>query len=366
MPLIPEPRRKLTIWAALLGSLALFFLGSAFVPVEGQVKGFCLLEPARQWTLTERRVGSYESRTDDNLTGRILDYRLHQFDRPAVLDLGLGGDSMENDQVDAGQVVAQMSSSELELDLAERSTALEQARGRLAALRAGAKPAALTHAQLQARRAAAELEAMEIRYDRQKALFERGGISDEDWESTRANRDLLELDLQLAHAELAILESGDNPAEVQAAEETLRALEREHAAVSGMRDALAIHSPIAGILDMNPSTGVLASVSSVDSLVISVMLPQHRASELASGQALQALIPGLGEELFTGRLIRIEQEVLATERGPFIRAVGVIPNPEGMLEIGMQGRARISVGRSTLLKRFQRGLRALFFQELGP
>jgi len=356
----------LTIWAAIIGSVALFFLGSAFVPVEGQVKGFCLLEPARRWTLTERRVGSYESRTDDNLSGRILDYRLHQFDRPAVLDLGLGGAGAPSDAVLAGQVVAQMNSSELDLERAERSTALEEARGRLAALKAGAKPAALTHAQLQARRAAAELEAMKTRYDRQEALFERGGISAEDWESTRAERDLLELDLQLANAELAILESGDSPEQIRAAEESLRALEREHAAVSEMRAALAIRSPIAGVLDMNPSTGVLASVSSVDSLVVSIMLPQQRASELSAGQAIQALIPGLGEELFGGELIRIEQEVLATERGPFIRAVGLIPNHEGQLEIGMQGRARISVGRSTLLKRFHRGLRSVFFQELGP
>lgn len=364
MPLIPEPRRRLILWLAILGSLGLFLLGSAFVPVEGQVKGYCLLEPARRWTLIERRVGSYESRTDDNASGRILGCRLHQFDRPAILDLGLGGGDEE--QVLSGQIVAELSSSDLDLDFAERATALGEARGRLAELRAGAKPAALSYARLEAERAEAELAATTPQFERQEALYRQGGISSEEWEETAARHQLLRLDLRLAQAELEILESGDAPERIQSAEETLRALERELEMVRAMRAALVIRSPIAGRLRMNPSEGILLSVSAVDSLVISIMLPQGRAHELEPGQAIQALIPGLGDELFTGHLLRVEREVLATQQGPFIRVVGLLPNPEGRLETGMQGRARVSVGRSTLLERIRRGIRAAVFRELGP
>jgi multidrug efflux pump subunit AcrA (membrane-fusion protein) len=366
VPLVPEPHRRRSIWIAILGSLALFLLGSAFVPVEGQLKGVCLLEPARYWTFTERRVGSYESRTDDHITGRILSCRLHQFDRGAVLDLGLGADGISGQRVEAKQVVAALQSSDIDLELAERSTALGEARGRLADLQAGAKPATLAHARLEAERAAAELSAHNPRYERQRTLFEQGGISSEEWESVAAQRELLQLDVQLAAAEQEILESGGSPERIAAAEETLNSLESELQAVRTMAAALEIRCPIAGSLHMNPSEGVLLSVSAVDSLVISIMLPQRNAHELVPGQAIQALIPGLGEELFRGQLLRVEREVLATARGPYIRAVGLLPNPEGKLETGMQGRARISVGRSTLLDRLHRGLRSILFQELGP
>ncbi len=199
-----------------------------------------------------------------------------------------------------------------------------------------------------------------------RTLFEQGGISSEEWESVVAERELLQVDVQLANAELEILESGSSPERIAAAEETLASLESELQAVQSMATALEIRSPIAGRLRMNPGEGVLLSVSAIDSLVISIMLPQRTAHELVPGQAIQALIPGLGEELFSGYLLRVEQEVLATARGPYIRAVGLLPNPASKLETGMQGRARISVGHSTLLDRIQRGLRSVLFQELGP
>ncbi len=366
MPLVPEPHRRRNIWIAILGALLLFLLGSAFVPVESHLKGVCLLEPARQWTFSERRVGSYESRTDDRITGRILSCRLHQFDRGAVLDLGLGAGEVGGDRVAVDQVVAALQSSGIDLELAERSTALGKARGRLADLQAGAKPATLAHAHLEAERAVAELSAMDPNYERQRTLFEQGGISSEEWESVVAERKLLQVDVQLANAELEILESGSSPERIAAAEETLASLESELQAVQSMATALEIRSPIAGRLRMNPGEGVLLSVSAIDSLVISIMLPQRTAHELVPGQAIQALIPGLGEELFSGYLLRVEQEVLATARGPYIRAVGLLPNPASKLETGMQGRARISVGHSTLLDRIQRGLRSVLFQELGP
>ncbi len=366
MPLVPEPHRRRNVWIAIVGSLMLFLLGSAFVPVEGQLKGVCLLEPSRSWTFSERRVGSYESRTIDRLSGRILSCRLHQFDRGAVLDLGLGGDDRSGDRIESDQVVASLHSSGIDLELAERSTALGKARGRLADLRAGAKPATLTHARLEAARAGAELNAQASRHERQRALFEKGGISSEEWEAVAAERELLELDVQLAEAELEILESGSSPERIAAAEQTLASLESELQAVESMATALEIRSPIGGRLRMNPSEGVLLSVSAVDSLVISIMLPQRNTHELVPGQAIQALIPGLGEELLSGELLRIDREVLSTARGPYVRAVGILPNPEGRLETGMQGRARVSVGRSTLLNRIQRGLRSVLFQELGP
>lgn len=366
MALIPEPHRVQVIWLAILGTLAIFLLGSAFVPVEGQVKGYCVLEPVRTWTLSERRVGSYESRTDDRSTGLIMGCRVHQFSRSTVLELGLDAQAGRDDYVAAGAVVAEMQSSDLDLEIAERSTAIEEARARLVSLQAGAKPAALRRAQLERERARAELEAITPRYERNQALYARGGISADEWETVETRRELLQLDLSLAEAQIEVLESGDSPEEVQAAEETLQALQAELDMVEAMRSAMVIRSPIAGRLRMNSGEGVLLSVSAVDSLVVSILLPQHRANELAPGQAIHTLIPGLGNEVFGGTLLRIEQQVLATERGPYIRAVGVIPDSDSRLEVGMQGRARISVGPSTALERMKRGIQAALFRELGP
>ncbi len=366
MSFVPRPRRVLSLWLGILGALGLVILCSAYLPLEGRVSGYCVLEPVRAWTLLERRVGSYEARTEDRLAGRILGCRIHQFSREAVLELGIGDTGLPGARVRAGDVVAELSSSNLDLELAERSTALAEARGRLVSLRAGAKPAELSHAHLKRERAASELASQSAHYARSQALFAEGGISVQEWEEIQARHDLLQLDLLLAAAEIEVLESGDRPTEIARAEDALLALERELQAVEAVHSSLAIRSPIAGELRMNPEAGVLLRVAATDSFVASVLLPQRRADELESGQAIHALIPGLGNEVFHGTLLRVEQDVIPTERGPYIRAVGLLPDVDGRLEAGMQGRARISVGRSTLLTRARRGLQSALFRELGP
>lgn len=366
MAFVPEPRRVRSLWLGLLGVLGLMILCSAYLPMEGRVSGYCLLEPARAWSLVERQVGSYESRTEDRIAGRILSCRIHQFSREAVLELGLRATDLAATRVEAGDIVAELRSSNLDLELAERSTALAEARSRLANLRAGAKPAALKHARLRQERAASELAAQAAHYARSQGLFAEGGISVQEWEEIQAQRELLQLDLSLADTELEVLESGDRPTEIAGAEEALSSLERELQALESVHAGMAIRSPFAGELRMNPETGVLLRVAALDTLVASILLPQRRADELAPGQAVHALIPGLGNEVFHGTLLRVEQDVIPTERGPYIRAVGLLPRAGGRLEAGMQGRARISVGRSTLLTRAKRGLQAALFRELGP
>ncbi len=369
MSMVPAPHRTRIIWLAIFGVVALALLVSAFVQVERTVGGTCLLDPALRWTLKEVRQGSYESKATDISSGQILYYRLYQFDRPAFLDLDLSALSPSTSlghRVSAGQAVARMKSSSLDLELAERSTALQEAQGRLATMLGGAKPEEIEHARLALERAKAELDAFGPQYERQQQLHGEGVVSDYVWEEVAARRELLELDVSLAEAELRVLSSDAQPQMIEEARMSIAALEQELATVENMLSAQVIETPIPGWLRSGGDGETLLSVSEQDTMIVRILLPQSLVCHAERGQSLKAHFPGVEGGMTTGTVLRIDRRATVSGAGPIIVVYGAIANEAGLLEEGMQGRARLYCGKSTLLDRLWDDILRVLRQELWP
>jgi len=368
MPLVPKPRKVRAVWLAIGALILLLLLLSAFISIERKVVGVCQLRPARQWTLTERRVGSFESKTIDLGSGEILQYRLYQFDRPAYLDVDLSrlSDGGRLISVESGQTVLNMKSSALELELAERNTSLQEARALLMTLRSGAKPEELERAGLSLARAEAELDAFRPQFERQRELVAEGIISDSIWEEANTHFRLLQADCDLAEAELEVLSSDAAPERITATENTILALEHELQTVSEMLSAQEIQTPISGQLKVEPDSGLLLSVSNMDSMIVRMLVPQRQAYLVKAKQEFHMAIPGVRDGSLRGEVLRVDWSTLNTRSGSYIAVYGLIENGNGALGEGMQGRSRIHCGRTTLLRRFRENFFTAIRSEFGP
>jgi len=366
---VPSPRNKRSLWIAVLGLLALIIFISAFVPVQQTIRGACVIDPAERWTLREVRQGSYESKTIDLASGLTRHYRLYQFDRPAFLEFDLSqipAGSQNGHEVSSGDIVARMKSSSLDIEFAERFTALQMAKGRLEAMQGGERPEEIEHAQLALRRAEAEREGFRPQYDRQLRLWETGDVSEHIWEETKAQMDLLELDVELAQAELRVLSSDDRPAKIAEAQRTIDALEQELTTVQRMVAAQEIPTPIAGRLRPGSDGVTLVSVSKLENMIAQILIPQRQAQHITDGQRFKAYIPGIESASLEGTVIRVDRRATPTELGAFVTAYGSLDNSAGELEEGLQGHARIYCGRGTLLDRVWRDIVRALREELWP
>ncbi|MCP4546235.1 MAG: hypothetical protein GY835_07195 [bacterium] len=366
MPLVPTPRKTQMIWLVLIACLAVLILLSAVISIDDNVSGVCELSPATMWTLSERRVGSYESKTVNLVSGEILQYRIYQFDRPACLDMDLGGtrDTSGNMiPVHVGQTVLTMKSSDLELEMAERTTALAEARSLLLTLQGGAKPEEIRHTTLGLERSRAELEAFSPQYERQQQLFADGIISDRMWEETSTQYRLLQMDISLGEASLDVISSDARPEDIAAAEASIEALENELIMVENMLSAQEIHSPISGYMHVNPDSGLVLSVADIDTLIVKMLIPQHVAFKIKRNQELRVAIPGAHSGLVDGHVLRIDPNTLVTATGAFVVVYGLIDNSSGLLTYGMQGRSRIYCGESTILTRIKSNLQQAMNKE---
>jgi len=348
MASVPEPRRAGRLWLVIVLILALLLLASAFLPAERVLRGICLLEPMQSWTLTELRPGTFESRAVDLARDRLIHYRLIEFDRPSLMDLQLPAlDAGQSVPVEEGQVIVRFDASGLDLQIAERRNLLATAQARLSVLEAGAKPEEVERASLAVERARVDLEAERIIYERSKRLFADGIASAQDWERAEADYRLKEVNLDLAKSELRILQSGAKPEEVEAVRVSISGYREELAALETMADGREIVSPITGRLSLGGSEGPLLKAGKVDSMLVKVLLPQRKIRYPEAGQSFSARIPGAG--LLRGRILRVDRSPMPTEAGTFLFAVGILDNGRGLLEEGMQGRAEIHCGRTSLL-----------------
>jgi hypothetical protein len=375
MTVVPQPHRARHLWLGSIGVLAIFFFLASSLQIDRVVSGACQVDPCMRWSLTELRAGSFESRTLDLVSGDILDYRLYQFDRPAFLNLELpgGGKSAGAGQwIERGQAVAKIQSSGLDLELAERRTALEEARAELSQLQGGSKPEELDRARIAERRARAELDTFLPQYQRQRGLHDEGIVSEDIWEETAARKNLLELDLELAAAQVRVLASDAQPEEIAGAEATLRAIADELAAVESMHTATEICAPLTGQLRAGDGLSLagdalpLMSIARLDTMVVQILIPQHLAYLVREGIPFKIYVPGVTTELTPGEVVRVDRRASSTMAGSFILVYGLVANEKGDLAEGMRGRVKLSCGKDTLLGRLWHDLSQSFKLEMWP
>lgn len=367
MKSVPEPhalRNTVIMTLLIVGALSAV---AVLIKVPETVSGACLLDPARCWTLDEVRPGSLQTGTEDMLTGEFRNYRLYQFDRPSFVDLSLVVGAAAhgiNPTVKAGELLASAYSTSISLEILEEETKLEEARSELEVLKSGAKPEVMEQADLTIKLAETELVAHQRQNQRDIDLNKEGILSDEDFDTSEARLDLLELNVKVARANRLDLASGSRPEEIRKAETTIVSLERELTALLEMEEAMQIRTPIDGQLQVHERGQTLMSVSATDTMAVRVLVPQHKAGQLKVGQEMKIVMPGLGGDSVVGEVLRVNPQINQTEVGPYVTVYGQLVNADGLLVTGMQGKAKIHCGTTTLFKQLKKDMITVFKQEI--
>jgi len=368
MKRVPEPHRLRNMLIIFSAVVCLAVVTTKMIKIPETVSGSCLLNPARRWDLKEMRPGSYKAGTNDMLTGELRHYRVYQFDRPSFVDLSLavsnGGDS--SPMVSAGELLASANSTSLAIELAEKKGDLANAVSELEVLESGSKPAVMKRADLAIKLAKTELVAYQLKYARDKGLFDEEILSAEDWDVSKARLDLLKVDVEIAEAEKAELASGASVEKIEKAQTRITSLQSELVALQAMIDALEIRTPISGRLSLHEGSGPLLRVSASDTMIARILIPQRQAQKPLVGQPVKMVVPGMSGESFTGEVLRINQDVTLTDGGPYVTVFALLENDEGRLATGMMGRAHIYGETTSLLHQLKEEFTTVIRQEIWP
>ncbi len=267
--------------------------------------------------------------------------------------------------VSKGQVVAELSRSDLVAQRERDALTVLKAEAALADLVSGAREQEIKQAALAVEAAETNLDQAVADhkkaladYERLEALYEAEAISLSEYETaankleTAANRlKLAENQLEAAKTKLSLLESGNRPAQIEAARVEVERSRAVLQATEALLADLVITSPLDGrVLSVNYEVGEfvtpgapVATIADLSDMWIKVYIPTDDLPHVKVGQEVTCTVSGESrtfsgtvEEIatkgeFTPRTVQTKQERANVVYGVKIR----VEDPDGILKPGM-------------------------------
>lgn len=257
----------------------------------------------------------------------------------------------EGASVTRGQVVAQMSSWNQASDVAVTQAMLAGATAGLARLEAGAKPEEIEVARRELESAEASLAFSRAEAERARELVGTGAVSQATFEKAQAAYEADMAGLEVARAELVLVESGATTEEVAIARADVDRLTLE---LQFRRDELErtrITAPMDGRVvtpDLSLRNGSFLRVGETlleieDAAVVhaAISVPESDIALIEPGREVRLKAWGASDDEIPGVVESIAQAAEQEGYGSTVRVDAAFPNPDGRLRSGMTGYAKI-------------------------
>ncbi|HUI54502.1 MAG TPA: efflux RND transporter periplasmic adaptor subunit [Bryobacteraceae bacterium] len=225
----------------------------------------------------------------------------------------------EGDRVARGQVIAVLENADyaarVELakaNLAERQAALER-------LLNGSRTEERREAAASVREAAAVLDSATAEWDRRKTLLTQGAISKTEFDSAEREYRVAQARLEAANEHFRLVDAAARQDDRMRAEAEVEAAQAERSNAEALLEKTIVRSPIDGVvLRRYRKTGEsviakdetpIVSLGATGRLRVRVDVDETDVDHLRVGQAAWVRADAYGDRRFTGRVVRIGQEL---------------------------------------------------------
>jgi len=334
--------------------VVVFFLFALFAPYEQTVTGRCIVAPGLQWTLRHFGSGLVAAEWDVNLIGRPTENSYFLLDQPDVSFIQFHQGVIEGAEVELDSPIASLHSlrNQMEFEQMEAESLRETQRKEF--MQAGERPEELQVVERRAEQSKVKLKNYQREFDRVSQLHDSSLVSDAEYEIALSRLEQLQADYQYELARVRAARVGEHPKliDVQDAE-----LERIRRGVESYKDLLGlgeeIRTPLGGIVAKKSDDRSLISIQDIDTVGVYVIFPEAYASVAAKGLNVRVSFASL---LGKSYHVKIDQIHYFGGDTMAVYGVGLLNNPDHMLQPGMHAIARIPVGKLTLYDRVKRTL----------
>ena len=340
-----------------------------FIPFPHQVGGDVVISPSAEYTiyhmteqgrleLTLRTSGVERSFSSEHImltTGDLAVLRLV----PLV---------SEGDTIRAGDTLATILSSQVSTSLESAQAELQRLQNEIALAKAPPKPEEVASAQATVNAVKAQVEQLTKDIDRNKSLYEKKLISNQELEQSESALNVAQSTLEEAKAKLKLVKSPPKPEEIDILESKLSSQKATIKYLSAQEAAQAVISPIDGRVVAYYRKNMLLKVADLSRVEVVIPITDNFLDLVTVGAVVNVKARTFAARLFTGEVVQISG---SAEAGNFsdnrarFPVYALLDNPQGILKDGMSGYAKISCGKSSLyniiLNRLKAYLRVEFW-----
>lgn len=219
----------------------------------------------------------------------------------------------EGDQVEAGQPIAEIDRSALEIQVEQARANLASARAKLAALQAGSRPQQVAQSQAAVEQAAASLNNARRNYERTESLYEDGALSAQQREAAQTALKVAQAQYDAAAEGLSLVSEGATEPDRQFA---LAQVAQAAAAAKNAQlqlDNAEIKAPSAGIIAQAPveagemvSVGqTICSITNPAAAWVEVNIEETAIGKIRLGQPVDFKVDAYPGQKFPGEVMEI-------------------------------------------------------------
>jgi len=258
---------------------------------------------------------------------------------------------LKNKLVRAGEVIAVLESRDLQAQRAEAVAALNEARANERSLVTGTIPKTNAEDQKALLDARAKVNNARAVYERRRALFDKGGISKKDLESSQLELTTAEDELRLQEQTIALRARSLNPNDRALAAARTAQAQQHLATVDAQLSYARIRSPITGIVidqfqyegEFASAGGKLVTIADTSSVIVKAPFSDTAVAQVKTGDTVTVVPTDTSAEEMHGQVT-----LLSRSSDPTSRAVEVwvtLGNGDGKLRAN--GAAQVTIAANS-------------------
>ena len=332
-----------------LGILAVIILGLVFVKWELKVSQDCEIAALEYYTISSQAdafmeeqlfsEGEEEKRKTNVLKLISAEYGVVNLE-PLV---------KEGQQVDKGDLIAQVTSNQYKNEMATTVAMIDKAKADYAILKKGARPEELQQANDNVRKIEALLTNKQKEKERNDELWQKKLISQEEYDKKFSEFQALESDLAIAKNTLRLLQLGAKPEELSRAQAEIQQLEAKANFLKQQIQAQDLKSPISGTVTSVRSKGDLISIARLDTVRVLISASEKDMDVVKAGQKVKAKVRAYPGKSFYGVVTKVAQQAEKQGNRNIFIITSKVANNAAHLKPGMTGQAKIYCGKRSLL-----------------
>lgn len=234
------------------------------IHTQGQV------QPAKEWTIYKGTDAAITSVLTDHLTGLNTSYTVAQFIRGDVVQFSFSSGIKAGVFVNKGDTIGAVYSSELDREIVDLKNDIALTRSTLNTNLTGEKESLIKQERERLNYSLRQAEEHKKILSRLKSLFERGLVSQEEYEIAQGTAELYEINIAISKAALESVETGEKPELINYFSSQIFSLEKELSVLEKRFNGLTLISPISGTIDRQTNNDTLLVLNDISDFVIIV------------------------------------------------------------------------------------------------